>query len=395
MDAIVLGTQWVIAAASLGRIGAVIVRLGRAPASPPSVLAAEAAAWPTWRGCCGRCARHGKALSPGRQHSTRRTTESVPGRAVAIRGARARSSARRTRRLAGVQPRRNRPCAAIRASQRETSLPRVRARRRGLGSRHFRRSRLATLRARCAASRQLTVHRRTRGAGTSLDRPSGRVPTRASRPMIQRPTTGTGPDGLPGNVPPGGDVAQRSNSPRSARRACSSSDACTTRSATRDTTSCSRAGRPCVARVPAAQLVVAGLGNDVARLQDKARALGVGRTRRILWIPPGADVDALLGRVARLRDAQCAGGIWTRVSGGNAGRATPASGRRATRRVTSSSMVRRGSWWIEPIGSALSGAVITLLTDDGTDGRQWEKRAGGGSTLNSRSIGSRIVCAIS
>ena len=40
--------------------------------------------------------------------------------------------------------------------------------------------------------------------------------------------------------------------------------------------SCSRCWPDVVARVPGAQLVVAGLGNDVPRLQAKARALGVG-----------------------------------------------------------------------------------------------------------------------
>src|ERR1700689_4853996 len=53
-----------------------------------------------------------------------------------------------------------------------------------------------------------------------------------------------------------------------------------------------------VARVPGAQLVVAGLGNDVPRLQAKARALGVGHCVVFCGFLPRATLTALMGRIA-------------------------------------------------------------------------------------------------
>jgi phosphatidyl-myo-inositol dimannoside synthase len=52
-----------------------------------------------------------------------------------------------------------------------------------------------------------------------------------------------------------------------------------------------------VARVPEAQLVVAGLGNDMSRLQDKARALGVGEHVLFCGFLPAHTLGTLLGRI--------------------------------------------------------------------------------------------------
>jgi phosphatidylinositol alpha-1,6-mannosyltransferase len=53
-----------------------------------------------------------------------------------------------------------------------------------------------------------------------------------------------------------------------------------------------------VAQVPTAQLIVAGLGNDVPRLRDKARALGVGHLVLFCGFLPSPTLTALMGRVA-------------------------------------------------------------------------------------------------
>jgi phosphatidyl-myo-inositol dimannoside synthase len=53
-----------------------------------------------------------------------------------------------------------------------------------------------------------------------------------------------------------------------------------------------------VAEVPTAQLIVAGLGNDVPRLRDKARALGVGHLVLFCGFLPSPTLTALMGRVA-------------------------------------------------------------------------------------------------
>lgn len=53
-----------------------------------------------------------------------------------------------------------------------------------------------------------------------------------------------------------------------------------------------------VARVPSARLIVAGLGNDVPRLQAKARALGVGQHVLFCGFLRAPVLAALMGRIA-------------------------------------------------------------------------------------------------
>jgi len=53
-----------------------------------------------------------------------------------------------------------------------------------------------------------------------------------------------------------------------------------------------------VSRVPLAKLVIAGLGNDVPRLQAKARALGVGQCVLFCGFLPSPQLAALMNRVS-------------------------------------------------------------------------------------------------
>jgi phosphatidylinositol alpha-1,6-mannosyltransferase len=118
-----------------------------------------------------------------------------------------------------------------------------------------------------------------------------------------------------------------------------------------------------VSRVPAAQLVVVGLGNDVSRLRDKARALGVGHCVVFCGFLPSPMLMALMGRVAAFAMPSAREGFGlVYLEAMRAGR--PCIG--STSDAAGDIIVHGETGFLvdRTDGSALSGAIIRLLTDD-------------------------------
>jgi phosphatidyl-myo-inositol dimannoside synthase len=119
-----------------------------------------------------------------------------------------------------------------------------------------------------------------------------------------------------------------------------------------------------VARVPAAQLVIAGLGNDAARLRDKARALGVGHCVVFCGFLPAQTLTALLGRVAAFAMPSAREGFGlVYLEAMRAGR--PCIG--STSDAAGDIIVNGETGFLvdRTDGLALAAAIVTLLTDEG------------------------------
>lgn len=117
-----------------------------------------------------------------------------------------------------------------------------------------------------------------------------------------------------------------------------------------------------VARVPGAQLVVAGLGNDVPRLQAKARALGVGHCVVFCGFLPRATLTALMGRIAVFAMPSAREGFGlVYLEAMRAGR--PCIG--STSDAAGDIIVQGETGFLvdRADGAALSGAIVSLLTD--------------------------------
>ena len=115
-----------------------------------------------------------------------------------------------------------------------------------------------------------------------------------------------------------------------------------------------------VARVPTAQLIIAGLGNDVPRLQEKARALGVGHLVLFCGFLPPSTLTVLMGRVAAFAMPSAREGFGLvyleamRAALPCIGSTSDAAG----------DIIVQGETGYLVDRAALSAAIISLLTDD-------------------------------
>ncbi len=148
---------------------------------------------------------------------------------------------------------------------------------------------------------------------------------------------------------------------------------------------------PVVARVPGAQLVVAGLGNDVPRLQAKARALGVPRVVFCGFLPRDA-LTVLWSRIAVFAMPSAREGFGlVYLEAMRAGR--PCIG--STSDAAGDIIVHgeTGCWWTGRM-VRIGGGICDVADATARGGGRWERRAVEGFWRISRPIGLRLVSAI-